>query len=276
MIDFESKKSKSDASKRHSCSDSASQRINLAAKQESINQKASDTFVYADKRIKRNEEVNDLSQVTFDDLVQPLHSYSQPQYNFPSQTSPEPQIAQIPSLSSVPQSIQPLQSMQSMQSIQPLQPVQSLQSLQPLQSSPSFQPSEVVPTLEVPKRDFCESTGALGMDSLLSMNQLTPIDEDLKLKADEMNSMNDFFMLTKQSVDSMEYILPDSMKVDDLILELHRQTVHSMMNEIENISDILVAGQLDVYKSQEMCYPSMMDNEDIAFPAPVIGEGDVL
>ena len=228
MIDFESKKSKSDASKRHSCSDSASQRINLAAKQESINQKASDTFVYADKRIKRNEEVNDLSQVTFDDLVQPL------------------------------------------------QPVQSLQSLQPLQSSPSFQPSEVVPTLEVPKRDFCESTGALGMDSLLSMNQLTPIDEDLKLKADEMNSMNDFFMLTKQSVDSMEYILPDSMKVDDLILELHRQTVHSMMNEIENISDILVAGQLDVYKSQEMCYPSMMDNEDIAFPAPVIGEGDVL
>ena len=255
-VDFESKKSKSEGSKRHSNSESASQRSNHNIKSNYADQSVPDTVVHADKRLKGSQEENDLSRVTFDDLVRPLPSYSYSQYNYSTQPPQEPQLSQ---LSSIPSMSQPAEVTPSAQSLQP---------------ASSFQSTEVVPPIEVPKRDFSDSSSSLGLDPLLSINQLSPLDEDLKLKADEMNSMNDFFYLTKQSVNSMEDMLPESMKVDDLILELQRQTVHSMMDEIGNISDILVASQLDVYKSQEVCYPSVMDDVDIVFPAPVLGEGD--
>ena len=259
-VDFESKKSKSEGSKRHSYNVLSSQRTNPVVKSNIACQSVPSAVVHTDKRIEGSEEMNDLSQVTFDDLVHPLHSYGQPQYNFPSQTPQEPHISQ---LSPLPSLSQPAQ-----------EPIQSVQPIQPVQPVPSFQSTEAVPSLDVSRRDFCEPSSALGIDPILSINQLSPLDEDLKLKADEMSSMNDFFLLTKQSVDSMEYMLPDSMKVDDLILELQRQTVHSMMDEIGNISDILAASQLDMYKSQEVCYPSMMDDVDFGFPSAVLGEGD--
>lgn len=265
-VDFESKKSKSEGSKRHSYSDLSSQRTNHVVKSNIARQSVPGAVVHADKRIEGSEEMNDLSQVTFDDLVHPLHSYGQPQYNFPSQTPQETHISQ---LSPLPSLSQPAQ-----EPIQPVQPVQSVQTVQTVQPVPSFQSTEAVPSLAVPRRDFCEPSSALGIDPILSINQLSPLDEDLKLKADEMSSMNDFFLLTKQSVDSMEYMLSDSMKVDDLILELQRQTVHSMMDEIGNISDILAASQLDMYTSQEVCNPSMMDGVDSGFPSAVLGEGD--
>lgn len=256
-VDFESKKSKSEGSKRHSYNVLSSQRTNPVVKSNIARQSVPSAVVHTDKIIEGSEEMNNLSQVTFDDLVHPLHSYGHSQYNFPSQTPQEPHISQ---LSPLPSLSQPAQ--------EPIQPVQ------PVQPVPSFQSTEAVPSLAVPRRDFCEPSSALGIDPILSINQLSPLDEDLKLKADEMSSMNDFFLLTKQSVDSMEYMLPDSMKVDDLILELQRQTVHSMMDEIGNISDILAASQLDMYTSQEVCNPSMMDGVDSGFPSAVLGEGD--
>ena len=257
VVDFESKKSKSEGSKRHSYHDFSTQRANHVVKSNIASQSVPSAVVHTDKRPEGSEEMNDLSQVTFDDLVHPLHSYGHTQYNFPSQTPQETQISQLSPLPSISQPAQ--------ESIQPMQTVQP---------APSFQSTEAVPSLDVSKRDFCESSSALGIDPILSINQLSFLDEDLKLKADEMSSMNDFFLLTKQSVDSMECMLPDSMKVDDLILELQRQTVHSMMDEIGNISDILAASQLDMYKVQEVCYPSMMDDADFGFPAAVLGEGD--
>ena len=262
-VDFESKKSKSEGSKRHSYNVLSSQRTNPVVKSNIARQSVPSAVVHTDKIIEGSEEMNNLSQVTFDDLVHPLHSYGHSQYNFPSQTPQEPHISQLSPLSSLSQPAQ--------EPIQPVQPVQPVQKVQPV---PSFQSTEAVPSLDFKRRDFCEPSSALGIDPILSINQLSPLDEDLKLKADEMSSMNDFFLLTKQSVDSMEYMLPDSMKVDDLILELQRQTVHSMMDEIGNISDFLAASQLDIYKSQEVCYPSMMDDVDFGFPSAVLGEGD--
>ena len=55
----------------------------------------------------------------------------------------------------------------------------------------------------------------------------------------------------------MEDALPESYDVDDIILELQRQTVNSMMDELVNISDILAASQLDVYSSNENEVPSI-------------------
>lgn len=90
------------------------------------------------------------------------------------------------------------------------------------------------------------------LDTMLTMNDaLTPLDEDLKLKEDELNSMQDFDMMTKQSFDNVCDTLPDDMDVNDIIFELQRQTVHSMMDELVNISDILAASQLDVYSNNE-------------------------
>lgn len=45
--------------------------------------------------------------------------------------------------------------------------------------------------------------------------------------------------------------------MDDIILELQRQTVSSMMDELVNISDILAASQLDMYNSTENDLPSL-------------------
>lgn len=112
------------------------------------------------------------------------------------------------------------------------------------------------------------------MDPFLSGGQVSPLDNDLKLKADELNSMNDYYRLTKQSVDSMDNILPESMSMDDIILELQRQTVHSIMDEIGNISDILAASQLDMYNTQDLSLP--LEDSDLALPSSVIGDQDLL
>lgn len=94
------------------------------------------------------------------------------------------------------------------------------------------------------------------MDSILTMHEaLTPLDEDLKLKEDELRSMLDFDNMTKQTVNTVNDTLPDEMNVNDILFELQRQTVHSMMDELVNISDILAASQLDVYSNNESDLP---------------------
>ena len=124
------------------------------------------------------------------------------------------------------------------------------------------------------KRNFSESSNLFDMDPFLSGGQVSPLDNDLKLKADELNSMNDYYRLTKQSVDSMDNILPESMSMDDIILELPRQTVHSIMDEIGNISDILAASQLDMYNTQDLSLP--LEDSDLALPNSVMGDQDLL
>lgn len=124
------------------------------------------------------------------------------------------------------------------------------------------------------KRNFSESNNLFDLDPFLSGGQVSPLDNDLKLKADELNSMNDYYRLTKQSVDSMDNILPESMSMDDIILELQRQTVHSIMDEIGNISDILAASQLDMYNTQDLSLP--LEDSDLALPSSVIGDQDLL
>ena len=76
-------------------------------------------------------------------------------------------------------------------------------------------------------------------------------------EADELSSMNDYEAVTKKTFNAVEDALPESYDVDDIILELQRQTVNSMMDELVNISDILAASQLDVYSSNENEVPSI-------------------
>ena len=67
--------------------------------------------------------------------------------------------------------------------------------------------------------------------------------------------MLDFDNMTKQTVNTVNDTLPDEMNVNDILFELQRQTVHSMMDELVNISDILAASQLDVYSNNESDLP---------------------
>lgn len=83
------------------------------------------------------------------------------------------------------------------------------------------------------------------------------IDMEMTAKADELNSMNDYEAVTKKTLNAVEDVLPEQYNVDDIILELQRQTVSSMMDELVNISDILAASQLDMYNSTENDLPSL-------------------
>lgn len=112
-------------------------------------------------------------------------------------------------------------------------------------------PSQIPPF----KRSFLESS--LANPEADAMDVPTAIDSEMKVKADELSSMNDYEAVTKKTFNAVEDALPESYDVDDIILELQRQTVNSMMDELVNISDILAASQLDVYSSNENEVPSI-------------------
>ena len=129
--------------------------------------------------------------------------------------------------------------------------------------TPAFEPIQVdvplpatMPTAASSLKRTSEEMMFSPMDSILTMHEaLTPLDEDLKLKEDELRSMLDFDNMTKQTVNTVNDTLPDEMNVNDILFELQRQTVHSMMDELVNISDILAASQLDVYSNNESDLP---------------------
>ena len=131
--------------------------------------------------------------------------------------------------------------------------------------TPAFEPIQVdvplpatMPTATSSVKRTSEEMIFSPMDSILTMHEaLTPLDEDLKLKEDELRSMLDFDNMTKQTVNTVNDTLPDEMNVNDILFELQRQTVHSMMDELVNISDILAASQLDVYSNNESDLPSL-------------------
>lgn len=86
---------------------------------------------------------------------------------------------------------------------------------------------------------------------------LPAIDMEMSAKADEINSMHDYEAVTKKTLNAVEDVLPEQYDVDSIILELQRQTVSSMMDELVNISDILAASQLDMYNSNEIEAPNL-------------------
>ena len=69
--------------------------------------------------------------------------------------------------------------------------------------------------------------------------------------------MHDYEAVTKKTLNAVEDVLPEQYDVDSIILELQRQTVSSMMDELVNISDILAASQLDMYNSNEIEAPNL-------------------
>ena len=106
-----------------------------------------------------------------------------------------------------------------------------------------------LPTPSVSVKRTSEDTFSPNDSSLTSTAPLTPLEEDFKYREDELNSMQDYDMMTRHTFNTINDTLPDTMNVNDILFELQRQTVHSMMDEIRNISDILAASQLDVYSN---------------------------
>lgn len=105
------------------------------------------------------------------------------------------------------------------------------------------------------KRSFTDAS--MGNPETEAMEVPPAIDVEMTAKADELNSMNDYEAVTKKTLNAVEDVLPEQYNVDDIILELQRQTVSSMMDELVNISDILAASQLDMYNSTENDLPSL-------------------
>ena len=100
----------------------------------------------------------------------------------------------------------------------------------------------------------CATLDSVSEDNFPLVQSVIGVDDDLTKQADEFHSMNDYDQITQQSFDMLQ-TFPGDVNQEQFILELQRQTVQSMMDELVNISDILAVSQLDIFSNQELLSP---------------------
>ena len=107
-----------------------------------------------------------------------------------------------------------------------------------------------------------EPESDLNPDTTCLLNDAyTSVDADLNSKVDEFDSMHDFDLMTRQSLESVSNTLPENMDVDDIVAELQRQTICCMMDELSNISDFLIANHIDFYQNNTLNTNNEMSSE---------------